>query len=504
MTNETTGANAATRPRPNQIMMAVRQQAVRDRMLPNSLAIFVSNPERTRSNDTEHAYRQNSDILYLNGFPEPESVLVISRVGGKDKRIMFVRPKDRAREIWTGIRQGVAGAKKNYMADEAYPIDQFAKVVGKLLGKADAVYYRFKVNPEFDEKFRQLWEGDQKDVLNPDKILHELRLFKDPSEADLIRHAATITARAHSQAMAATRCGQAEYELQAVLEHEFTRSGASGLAYTSIVAGGNNAVVLHYVENRGFLADGDLVLVDAACEYEGYASDITRTWPVNGKFSAPQAEIYQAVLDAQMAALKLCRPGMSLRRIHLRAADVMRRHLKELGILPATSSAAADRKIEKQKLKDKKGPSKKSKAKKPATGQADVATPAVTTVPDAQAPSKRAAKPTYPLTVWDFFPHGTSHWMGLDVHDVGSYDEPGKVKGRNTAAKKRKLEAGMVFTVEPGLYFDKSDKRVDKKYRGIGVRIEDDVLITASGCEVLTAGVPKAIADVESLMASAR
>ena len=442
----------------------------------NSVAVIVAYPERTRSQDTEHTYRPASDILYLNGFPEPESVLVVTKLKGRLQRrtIMFVRPKDRTQEIWTGIREGVTGAKKNYGADDAYTVDQFEKILAGLIGQAENVYYRFGINPEFDEKFRKVWEPSQKQLSNPETILHEMRLFKSDNELDLTRHACRVSAEAHRHGMQNTTPGMTEGQLQSVIEYAFGLHGAREVAYGTIVANGNHACVLHYTENDGSLVGGDLVLVDAGGEYHGYASDITRTWPVNGKFTDAQRDIYQLVLDAQVAAIKAARPGVPLIAIHRTAARVMRAGLKKLSVLPATSTAASDRKIVKAK----------AAAKKALKGAAD--------------------KATYPLTLWDFFMHGTSHWMGLDVHDVGSYEAPSGSanNNRNKASKQRQLQPGMVFTVEPGLYLEKSDTRVPARYRGIGIRIEDDVVITADGCEVLTRDVPKTIADIEALMAS--
>lgn len=448
-------------PKPDKLNMAVRLTNFVGKLPDDSVTIIVANPERTRSHDTEHQYRQNSDILYLNGFPEPESVLILSKLGGKPKFTMLVRAKDRDQEIWTGIRAGVEGAKAGYLADEAFAVDKFEEVVGKLIKRAASVYYRFGVNEEFDEKFRKVWGNSQKPLLNYEEILHEMRLFKTEKELTLMRWASDISAEAHKQAMLAVRPGMTEYQLQAVLEFVFRFYGAAAPSYGSIVAAGNNAVVLHYTENSGVINDGDLILVDAAAEYGfvtgGYASDITRCFPANGKFSQAQREIYQVVLDAQVAAIKAARPGVPLARVHQTASRVMRKGLIKLGILPQTATAKAGR-------------------KKGATG----------------------------LSLNDFFMHGTSHWMGLDVHDVGSYQTASGARSDRGKGKRRLLSAGMVFTVEPGLYFDKNDKRVPKQYRGIGVRIEDDIVITKDGNEVLTAGVPKTIEDIESLMAQGR
>jgi Xaa-Pro aminopeptidase len=459
MFNQHEGCTLLNGPKPSRSAMAARLDAFRGKLADNSIAIIVSAPERTRSNDTEYPYRQSSDVLYLNGFPEPDGVLVISKLTGKEELIMFVRPKDREREIWTGIRAGVQGAKRTYGADRAFSNDKFEQVLGQLLSKADAVYYRFGLNPELDERFRKVWQPRQKPLYNPNDILHEMRLFKTEQEIELMRHAAAISAEAHREAMRATRPGMTEYQIQAVLEGCFKYHGASAPAYGSIVATGNNAVVLHYTENQATLADGDLLLVDAACEYGiasgGHAADITRGWPVNGKFSDPQRAIYQLVLDAQVAAVKAARPGVPLAHVHQAASRVMRRGLIKLGILPATASAHGSR-------------------------------------------SKKAKQG---LTLGDFFMHGTSHWIGLDVHDVGSYATASGARSDKGRGKRRVLEPGMVITVEPGLYFDKNDRRVPKQYRGIGVRIEDDILITANGNENLTAAVPKTIAEIEALMA---
>jgi Xaa-Pro aminopeptidase len=426
-----------------------------EKLEPNSVAIFVSNPERTRSNDTEFKYRQSSDILYLTGFPEPESVVVLTNIKGQPKFTLLVRPKDREREIWTGIRAGVEGAKSVYLADDAQTIDKFDELVGKLLKEAKHVYYKYDRNPEFDEKFGKVWTRAQKALLNPEALLHELRLFKTPEEVKIMRHAGVISAAAHCAAMRVCRPGMREYQLQSVLESVFTFNGADAPAYGSIVANGNNAVVLHYTENRDELKDGDLVLIDAAAEYAGYASDITRTFPVNGKFSEPQREIYELVLKAQLAAIEAARPGVKLADIHDTATRVMRRGLVKLGILPAASKS-----------------------------------------------SKKKSKES--LALGDFYMHGTSHWIGIDVHDVGSYATADGTRTDKGKGKQRRLEPGMCFTVEPGLYFDKDDDRVPKRYRGIGVRIEDDILITEDGYRVLTEGVPKTVEEIEELMADSR
>lgn len=451
----------------DKLLYAARMTEFVWKLKPNSIAIIVANPERTRSNDTEHEYRQSSDVLYLNGFPEPEAVLVVSNIGGKRPRsYMFVRPKDQKKETWTGRRQGPRGARKNFLADEAYTIDQFATVLARLIAKAENVYYRFGHNDHLDEEFSRVWRPTQKPLINPEEILHEMRLFKSPREIEIIRHACQISAGAHVEAMRHCQPGMWEYQLKGILSSVFTFNGSESVAYNSIVGGGNNAVILHYVENNAQLRDGDLVLIDAACEFRGYASDITRTFPVNGRFSEAQKVIYQLVLDAQLAALKVSKAGSTLARVHEAASRVLRRGLNQLGLIP-------------DDVATKKGELKAIKAWQKAVKKAKKA---------GQKP------PAEPVTLFSFFMHGTSHWMGLDVHDVGTGGT------RDPRGKKRKLAAGMIFTVEPGLYFDARDKRVPAKFRGIGIRIEDDVLITEGGQEILTAGVPKEIDEIERLM----
>jgi Xaa-Pro aminopeptidase len=432
------------------------------KLAPNSIAIIVSNPEHTRSNDTEYEYRQSSDVLYVNGFPEAESAIVLTNIGGRPKLVLFVRPKDRAQEVWTGIRVGVDGAKQLYLANEAHTFEQFASVMGKLLKRADRVYYKFGHNAHFDKQFTDVWQDEQKPLYNPETVLHEMRLFKSEAELTIMRRAAQISAEAHIAAARRLVPGLKEYQIKATMEGYFLENGASGPAYGSIIASGNNAVILHYTSNRDTIKDGDLVLIDAACELQGYAADITRTFPANGKYSEAQREIYQLVLNAQEAAIRMSKPGMSINHVHGIASKVLRAGLVKLGILP---KEMGNRRNAMRLFKE---------AKKRGDG------------------SEKTL-----LMLGSFFMHGTSHWMGLDVHDVGTMNVR-KGKGRD-----RKLEPGMVFTVEPGLYIDKDDQRVAEKYRGIGVRIEDDIVITADGCEVITAGVPKTIESIEKLMSEA-
>jgi Xaa-Pro aminopeptidase len=431
------------------------------KLAPNSVAIIVSNPEHTRSNDTQFQYRQSSHVLYVNGFPEADSAIVLTNIGGRNRIILFVRPKDHEREIWTGIRIGVDGAKQNYLANEAHTFDNFAGVVGKLLKRADRVYYKFGNNAHFDKQFTSAWQDDQKPLYNPETVLDEMRLFKSEAELQIMRRAADISVEAHIMAARRLVPGLKEYQIQATIEGHFLECGASGPAYGSIVASGNNAVILHYTTNRDTIQDGDLVLIDAACEYDGYAADITRTLPASGKFSEAQREIYQLVLDAQEAGIRMAKTGKSLWQVHGAASKVLRRGLVKLGILAP-----------------------------------EMATRASTLRAYKEAKARGDGSEKNLVTLGSFFMHGTSHWMGLDVHDVGR----GK---RSDSGKDRKMLPGMVFTVEPGIYIDKNDTRVAAKYRGIGVRIEDDIVITEDGCEVITAGVPKTIDAIEKLMSEA-
>lgn len=432
------------------------------RMADNSICVLLSNSEQTRSNDTHFPFRQSSDIVYLNAFPEPNSALVLTKFAGKQQLIMLVQNKDKEREVWDGFRHGVDGAKDKFLADHAYPVSEFTNVIGKLLDKAETVYYRFGQNQNFDEEFRKLWEPQQKQLLNPQQILNEMRLYKSEAELQLLRYAGEVSAEAHKQAMQLCKPGIGEHQLQAVLEYVFKTAGALAPAYGTIVAAGNNACTLHYVKNDATIENGDLVLIDAGAEFGaqggGYASDITRTFPANGKFSEAQRQLYQLVLDSQLAAIKASKPGVKLMHVQQTAERVLRHGLIKLGIIPASSSAHAARSKSRQK--------------------------------ENSAPTLR-----------DFLPHGCSHWMGIDVHDVGDYHD---WLNKSRSKKQRILEAGMVFTIEPGLYIDKNDERVPAKYRGIGIRIEDDIVITADGNEVLTAGVPKSVEEIEALMAQRR
>jgi Xaa-Pro aminopeptidase len=483
-------------PKPNRQESAARLAAFTEKLPSNSVAIFVSNPEETRSRDTEFEYRQSSDILYLNGFPEPQSVLIVSKLKGTNKVTMLVRPKDAQQERWTGIRQGLEGAKEHYLADDAKPIAEFKKVIRKLIKKAKRIYYASGHNTELDEVFEAVWSAKKrkrKKLRNPETIVHEMRLFKSEGELELMRQASEISAEAHRDVMAYCRPGMNECELQAVAECTFTSHGADAPSYNTIMAGGPRATVLHYTDNSQRLEDGQLVLNDSACEYQGYASDITRTFPVNGRFSQAQREIYELVLKAQVAAVDAAKPGIRLGDLHDLTKSIMTAGLIELGILPKPAEPAGDA-VQKVELTKKERKQQAKQAKKAAKKSKQEAKQAK------KDGNYRSAAPT----ITDFFMHGTSHWIGIDVHDVGSYETEDGTRSDKGKGKRRMLEPGMAFTVEPGLYFDADDTRVPEQYRGIGVRIEDIVVITEDGRAVLTSAVPKTVDQIEALMARSR
>ncbi len=415
----------------------------------NSIAILTAAPEQVRSRDTYFPYRQDSNFFYLTGFHEPEAVLVLIPKRPQGQFILFCRERDRSREIWDGRRAGPEGARELYGADDAFPIDDIDEILPGLLEGRDRVYYALGRNRTFDTRLLDWIDGIRArarsgavppdEFVDLDHLLHEARLFKTATELKVMRKAGAISARAHCRAMRAARPGLYEYQLQAEIEHAFASEGARHPAYGSIVGGGANACVLHYVENSASLQDGDLVLIDAGCELEHYAADITRTFPVNGKFSAPQQALYEVVLAAQLAAIEAARAGNHWDEPHRVTVKIITQGLVDLGLL-------------KGNVED------------------------------------LIARNAYT----DFYMHRAGHWLGMDVHDVGDY----KVDN-----EWRLLEPGMVMTVEPGIYVAPDNRKVAKKWRGIGIRIEDDVAITRKGPEVLTAGVPKTVADIERLMA---
>lgn len=429
---------------------AQRRKRLMADMGPNTIAIIPSANEVIRNHDVHYGFRQDSDFYYLTGFNEPDSVAVLVPGREHGEFILFCRDRDPARELWDGYRAGTEGACSVYKANDAFPVSDIDDILPGLLEGKHQVYYAMGRNKEFDAQVMgwvnairaNMRSGSQPpgEFVDLDHLLHDLRLYKSPAEIRVMAEAGAISARAHCRAMQFCKPGVMEYQLEAEILHEFAMSGARLTAYSSIVGGGANACILHYINNSEALKDGDLVLIDAGCELDYYASDITRTFPVNGRFSEEQKIIYQLVLDAQLAAIEKVRPGNHWNDPHDATVRVITEGLVGIGLL----KGRVDELI-------------KAEAYKP------------------------------------FYMHRAGHWLGMDVHDVGDY----KVGG-----EWRVLEPGMVLTVEPGIYVAKDNLAVDARWRGIGVRIEDDVVVTKDGCQVLTAGVPKAVDEIELLMAA--
>lgn len=418
------------------------------RMDQKSVAIIPAAREATRSNDTQYRYRQDSDFLYLTGFEEPGSIAVIAP-GREQKYTLFVRPRDPEREIWDGSRAGVEGAKSEFGAEEAFPIAEFDEKLHEILDGANVLYYRLGVNADLDDTIiRQISRmralnrkpiHPPRTIVDPATIVHEMRVLKSDEEIELMQRAADIAAEAHVEAMKSVRAGMNEFEVEAMLEHYFRRQGASGPAYTSIIGAGANATVLHYISNNGELHDGELLLIDAGAEYKGYASDITRTFPINGHFTKAQREIYDLVLQTQMACVEMVRPGTTHDELKSHSVEMLTEGMVRLGLLKGDP---------KELIKEKKHE--------------------------------------------QFYMHGLGHMLGIDVHDVGVY---------YYEQQSRALEPGVVMTVEPGLYISPNTKDIPEQYLGIGVRIEDDVLCTTNGPRVLTNKVPKNADEIEAVMA---
>lgn len=431
---------------------AKRRKKLMEFMGENAIAIIASAPERIRSNDCDYPYRQNSDFYYLTGFEEPEAIAVLIPGRPQGEYVLFNRVRDPAKETWYGRRAGQEGAIKHFHADEAYPIAEFAQKLPELLLGREKICYAIGQQSELDHQITYAIQTLRSKVrlgivaphefINLDQWLHEMRLIKDPSEINLMRKAAEISVQAHKRIMQICKPGMVEYELEAELLHEFFRRGSRFPAYNSIVGAGANSCILHYVENNAVMKDGDLILVDAGCEYQYYASDITRTFPVNGKFTPEQKAIYEIVYEAQQAALAEAKPGSTLDRVNGTATRVIVEGLVSVGILRGNVDSLIEQKA-----------------------------------------------------YFPFYMHRSSHWLGLDTHDMGNY----KIGG-----EWRKLQPGMLHTVEPGIYIADTIPNVDKRWHNIGVRIEDDVLITEKGCENLSAGAPKKIEDIEALMAAGK
>jgi len=422
-----------------------------NQMQENSMALFPAAQELIRNNDCEFPFRQNSDFHYLTGFNEPDALLMLIKSAQSNRVILFNRAKDKSAEIWHGYRLGQDAAVTKLLIDEAYVIDEFETQLESLLSGIDTLYYPMFQSGSLDNTLKQVVNklriGKRKGLIAPKSyvdclpMLHEMRVIKSDAEAELMAEAAEISAAGHIRAMQKCHAGMWEYQLESEIKHEFSLQGTRDVAYNSIVAGGNNACILHYTENDKQLQDGELVLIDAGAEYQGYAGDITRTFPVNGKFSEHQAKLYQLVLDIQVAAINQVKPGVTFADINKKVAEQLVDGLLTFGILKG------DREI---------------------------------------LIKEEAYKA--------FYMHGIGHYLGLDVHDMGDY---------GTLDNPRLLEAGMAITIEPGLYIS-NDADVENCWKGIGIRIEDDLLVTKQGAEVLSADVPKTIDEIEALMADAK
>ncbi|PZR58942.1 MAG: Xaa-Pro aminopeptidase [Candidatus Meridianibacter frigidus] len=411
-------------------------------------AVIPAARTRLRNNDTEYEFRQDSDFYYLTGFSEPDAVLVLAS-HHDERSILFVQPRDRAQEIWTGKRHGIEGALAHFGVDAAYEIGELDSRLPDYLVGADTLYYALGQEDVLDRRVMAALNAARQRVRRggnaprtieePGKFLHEQRLFKTPAEIELMRKAGEITRLGHVAAMRATRPGVTEYQLEAIIEHTYRMNGAQDTAYPSIVASGDNATILHYNTNREELRDGDLVLVDSGCEYNNYASDVTRTWPASGRFSPEQRAIYDIVLDAQKAGIDQVRAGNSYWAYHEAAVARIVEGLIELRLL----HGSRDENIETQKYRD-------------------------------------------------YYMHNTGHWIGLDVHDVGRYRQ-------EDGTTYRTLSPGMVMTVEPGIYVHR-DLDCDERFKGIGVRIEDDILCTPAEPDNLSANIPKEVEELESVV----
>ena len=412
------------------------------------VAIFASALPAMRTHSTEYRYRQDANFYYLTGFEEPESICVIAPDHPEHQYVLFVRPRAPEQEVWTGKRFGIEGAKAHFGADEAYPIEEFDEKISEYIGKADRLYYGFGADEAFNRKIiellkryrnHRLREGTGPTILiDPTEILAEMRLVKDEAELEQICRAVDISVEAHMAAMRAVRPGMYEYELESLIDSIYRKNGGTGPAFLTIVAKGANATTLHYTANDCQIQDGDLVLIDAGCEYQYYCGDITRTFPANGKFTEAQRAVYQLVLDVQCEIIESIRPGVSIGEPAQKAVEMLTEAMLKLGLLVG----------EKEKLIEEEEHRK-------------------------------------------FYMHSVGHMLGVEVHDVTKTRE---------GEEHKTFQPGMVMTVEPGLYIDPDSENVPSEYLGIGVRIEDNILVTESGCEVLTAAVPKTIDEIEKLM----
>lgn len=430
---------------------ASRRKALSEHMAANSIAIVPAAPERVRNRDVLHPYRQDSDFYYLTGFDEPEAVLVLIPGREHGESVLFCKERNPEKELWDGFLSGPEGAIEKFGFDDAFPIADIDDILPGMIEGRSRVYYPLGKDKAFDSQVMEWVKTIRSKVrtgAHPpgefvalEHSLHDLRLYKSAAEIKVMAKAGEISAEAHCRAMKRAKQGGFEYNLEAELIHTFMSHGARSTAYPSIVGSGANGCILHYIENSAPLNDGDLVLIDAGCELENYASDITRTFPVNGRFTDAQKALYEVVLAAQDAAIEAVKPGNHWNHPHEAALKVLTQGLLDLGLLQGMLDEALE---------------------------------------------QEAYRP--------FFMHRTGHWLGLDVHDVGDY---------RVGDAWRVLEPGMVLTVEPGLYIAPDNTDVDEKWRGIGIRIEDDVAVTKEGCRILSEGAPKTIAEIEAFMADA-
>ncbi|MFW5968788.1 MAG: aminopeptidase P N-terminal domain-containing protein [Persicimonas sp.] len=431
--------------------LAARRRELMERIGEGGVAILVANSEQTRSHDTDFPYRPSSDIMYLTGFEEPKSVVVLAPGHEEGEFVMFVRDRDSKKEQWDGRRAGPDGAVAEYGADAAFCIDEIDEKLPQFLEERERLYYTLGKHRAFDRRLTR-WMNDLRHrrnqpsgapaaLLDLRDELHEMRLFKDDDEMEAMRRAARVTAEAHIEAMKRCRPGVHEYELQAALEAHFREHGANFPAYSSIVGSGDNATILHYIANRDVIDDGEVVLIDAGAELDYYAADITRSFPASGSFEPAQRDLYEAVLDTQLAVIDLIEPGLAYGELQKLAARRLTEAMVELDLL----SGSIDELVEEEDYKA-------------------------------------------------YYPHNIGHWLGIDVHDVGSYyDDEGEY---------RPLEPRMVLTIEPGIYVPADDEEAPEALRGVGVRIEDDILVTEEGHENLTSTCPKAIDEIEALVGS--
>ncbi len=417
---------------------------------PGATFVFPSNPDFIRNSDVHYSFRQESHYYYLTGFEEVDSCLVLAPAPSKPEgyqMILFVQPRDPEKEMWEGERYGLEGAQAIFGANEAFPIQEFAKKLPDFLLESDRIFYRVGLHAERDRHMVEILESCRRglgrtgrsmlSIEDPSGPVGEMRLFKGPEEVEHLRKGCQVSALAHLAVMKEVRPGMNEFEVEASVDYHFRKAGCARLGYPSIVAGGKNATCLHYRSNNDVLRDGELLLIDAGGEYQYYSADITRTFPIGRKFTQDQAQVYDLVLRSQKVGIEMTRPGATLPGIHKQVCLTLIDGLLSLGLLKGNSDGIL-----------KSGEYKR------------------------------------------FYPHNTSHWLGMDVHDVGLYIQNGEP---------RPLEPGMVLTIEPGFYVQPSDRETPLGYRNIGIRIEDDILVTAQGCEVLSAEVPKERSEIEAL-----